>query len=1028
MFLATSALAEVDLPEFPGNQPIFISAEAANRWQQGSYEVWVLRGHCLITQGAGAARCQEAVLWIDRADVTTRQRNKVIAYLEGGVTIEAQRGGRPFKLADATWLGRFFSSATVEVRAGIVAGCPNVLPGVYQRGMERRSPAGADVVHSSRVEVAQFAAPPSTPSSSRTGMLRTGTPVAGTPIVGTPLPPGTRRVRVFPRGDVPVQAQWIPNPQTNESVAIIESGVNLVVDGVAGFGSIDVSTDRLVLWTRSQHEPDLSGQTPQEDRQPLEIYMEGNVVFRQGERVIYANRMYYDVPNKIGTVLDADMLTPAPQYAGLLRLHAQILQQTSPDRYFAQNAFFTSSRLGVPEYRMQSNDVTFEDIQHPILDQASGQPLMNPITHEPAIEHERFMTARDDFLYVEGVPVFYWPVIATDLNEPTFYLRRIQYKDDAVFGSQILTHWNMYQLLGIHKPPPNTNWDLGLDYLGSRGFGAGTTFLYHPADLFGIPGKTNGLAEFWGLDDHGFDNLGTDRSHLAPEADYRYFFHLNHLQEMPDGGKTDAAGFWEHGFQLALEGGVTSDRNFLQEFEKGEWDEQKDQSTDVELKRFDDNASWNVFASARTEDFFTQTVWLPRADHFWLGQSLLGDSLTWYEHSSVGYAQLDRLSPPSNPNDQPFSYLPWEANNREGSRLLSRQELDLPMQLGPVKVVPYALGELGHWGEDINGQSLDRAYGMAGVRATLPMWCVDPTVESSLWNVPGLAHKVDFEMDLFASGTNHPLTDLPLYDPLDDWSIEAWQRRLATLTYNWPATFPPTPNVAVTPAQVDERFYALRYGMGGWVTAPSMEIADDLEELRLGIHQRWQTKRGPPDNYHIIDWIEFNTDITFYPDPNRDNFGDVAGLADYDFRWHVGDRLTLVSDGNFDFFDYGEKEVTFGAFLSRPPRGNLYVGFRLLEGPISEELVTMSYNYLMSPKWMATYSTSFVINDTKDIGANLRITRIGESLLVGGGITYDPVYNTWGAEFFIEPRFLPKGNMPQTGGTKIPIAGVNGLE
>ena len=97
--------------------------------------------------------------------------------------------------------------------------------------------------------------------------------------------------------------------------------------------------------------------------------------------------------------------------------------------------------------------------------------------------------------------------------------------------------------------------------------------------------------------------------------------------------------------------------------------------------------------------------WLPRADHFWLGQSLLGDNLTWFEHSTAGYAKFERLTPPSNPNDQPFSYLPWEASSRQGERLLSRQELDFPMQLGFVKVVPYALGELGYWGEDINGQA-----------------------------------------------------------------------------------------------------------------------------------------------------------------------------------------------------------------------------------------------------------------------------------------------------------------------------------
>ena len=69
-------------------------------------------------------------------------------------------------------------------------------------------------------------------------------------------PEGARRVRVFPRSDVPVQAQWFPNPnRPGEWIAIISSGVNLLVDGLDGFGSIDVATDRLVLWTQSQQAP-----------------------------------------------------------------------------------------------------------------------------------------------------------------------------------------------------------------------------------------------------------------------------------------------------------------------------------------------------------------------------------------------------------------------------------------------------------------------------------------------------------------------------------------------------------------------------------------------------------------------------------------------------------------------------------------------------------------------------------------------------------------------------------------------------
>ena len=186
------------------------------------------------------------------------------------------------------------------------------------------------------------------------------------------------------------------------------------------------------------------------------------------------------------------------------------------------------------------------------------------------------------------------------------------------------------------------------------------------------------------------------------------------------------------------------------------------------------------------------------------------------------------------------------------------------------------------------------------------------------------------------------------------------------------------------------------------------------------MHQLWQTKRGPPDDLHIIDWIEFDTDVTFYPDPDRDNFGQAFGMLDYNFRWHVGDRLTVLSDGIFDFFDLGQKEVVIGAYLDRPPRGSLYVGVRFLEGPINSQILTMSYNYQMSPKWVSSFGFNIDMAEPRNVGELLRITRVGESLLVSGGFTYDPARSSVGAVLTVEPRLLPKSKLGVVGGDHIP--------
>ena len=110
-----------------------------------------------------------------------------------------------------------------------------------------------------------------------------------------------------------------------------------------------------------------------------------------------------------------------------------------------------------------------------------------------------------------------------------------------------------------------------------------------------------------------------------------------------------------------------------------------------------------------------------------------------------------------------WTLLPYE-NNVIGERLVTRQEIDLPFQAGPVKLVPYALG--GHWGHywgpsAYRRESIDRAYGQVGVRSSLPMWTADNSIESRLWNLHGLAHKVIFEAEFSYADSTQSVDQIP---------------------------------------------------------------------------------------------------------------------------------------------------------------------------------------------------------------------------------------------------------------------------
>jgi hypothetical protein len=197
---------------------------------------------------------------------------------------------------------------------------------------------------------------------------------------------------------------------------------------------------------------------------------------------------------------------------------------------------------------------------------------------------------------------------------------------------------------------------------------------------------------------------------------------------------------------------------------------------------------------------------------------------------------------------------------------------------------------------------------------------------------------------------------------------------------------------------------------------------------KVGLRQRWQTKRGAPGQERIIDWIEFDLEGVYFPKEDEDNFGESLGLLNYDFRWHVGDRLTLLSDGYADLFGQGLRTATAGARINRPERGSLYIGIRSIEGPISSNILTGSVSYRMSEKWIFTGGASFDFASTGNIGQTFQLTRVGESALVRLGFNFDASRDNLGVNLAIEPRFLPSSRLGRVGGVQIPPAGAYGLE
>ena len=124
-----------------------------------------------------------------------------------------------------------------------------------------------------------------------------------------PISPGTQRddLIISPSGR-PLQIVQLPATPDGMVTYICRGGINLVTE-VAKFGIIDIEADQAVIWRGPEPREGRTCHRPQwrniDDavKQPMEVYLEGNVMLRQDEskfagkgdqRTLRAPRVYYD--------------------------------------------------------------------------------------------------------------------------------------------------------------------------------------------------------------------------------------------------------------------------------------------------------------------------------------------------------------------------------------------------------------------------------------------------------------------------------------------------------------------------------------------------------------------------------------------------------------------------------------------------------------------------------------------------------------------------------------------------------------
>ena len=334
---------------------------------------------------------------------------------------------------------------------------------------------------------------------------------------------------------------------------------------------------------------------------------------------------------------------------------------------------------------------------------------------------------------------------------------------------------------------------------------------------------------------------------------------------------------------------------------------------------------------------------------------------------ALDYANTHTAAEVNNPYI--FAFMPYDPiSNTTGTfqsgRFYTNHELDLPLNFANIlRVVPYVQGQAVGWTNQINGQATGRVWGAAGARARL----------HGLEDIPQRRERVvqrprPEPQDQLRGRLSRRLLErqadqrLGVQDDLDDNTYEYIRRYFALTNYGG----------GVLPPQYDPRHLILRRVLSP-ITGPT-DIQASIETLQLNIHQRLQTKRGPEGRRRVIDYMTLDATTTYFPYASRDNFNKPFGQNMYNWQWFVGDRTSVISYGWFEFFDitgkpifatntgqhnnpFGLNVITSGISISRPPRGNVFIGYTVLDtGPINTSALNdHPVSYWLSPKWYGTY-------------------------------------------------------------------------
>jgi hypothetical protein len=709
----------------------------------------------------------------------------------------------------------------------------------------------------------------------------------------------------------------------------------------------------------------------------VQIFVTPAVGAAKNELRMRAERVYYEFATDRAVMTDVlfhivDLKKGIPIF-----MRADWVRQLSEGEFKTEGVSLSSSAFNPPSYGMTAAHAY-------VHEEDSGDPRIGARVE---------FNADNVFLDAFGIPFLYFPQMGGTMTARGSAFRDIGFENDNQFGVGLRTKWGLFESLGL-VAPADLEATYSADYFSKRGPGGGIDAVYNGGfvtDATKQPVNFLGDVHAFFVNDHGTDVLGAARQDETPPEEFRGRAYFEHQHFFPDD------------LQLQVRLGYLSDSTFMPQWFDDEYQNGLPVDESIYLKHQHDSELIagaielqpnRAVSVADEEEQNKEIARLPEVTYDRVGDSILGDKLTSFTDTSAGgykfvrntetlvqqgfYTGVEPGIPSYGYTGDPGRYI---------GRADARQEIDYPIDLGPVKVVPYVMGRYTGYtsgvvppirpgllrtipdGTDVGGDQ-NRVIGAVGARITTAFWHVDDSVESDVFDLHRMRHVIEPEINLYASGSTLDQNRVFVYDP-----------------------------------QVD--------------------AINDVQAVQLAVRQRWQTKRGGPGRWRSVDAFTLDLSVNLFanqPEPRFRQPTDFRGLffysdpefslarnsANADAQWRVSDSTAVLADvqENLDYRKLATASV--GLAVQRDTRLNYFIGTRYI-ADLNSNVATIEANYELDRKYTLSATQSFDFAQSKDVYYTFALIRRFDNFAISARVYYDQTTAEKGFSFSINPYGLSRG-------------------